>query len=384
MRTIAILGATGSIGTQAADVVMRHPDMFDATVLTAHGRSERLFDLARKLKPQVAGLVVEPESIPDDLKDIGWFFGEDCSEKALKAARPDDALASVVGIAGLPAVITALDCCERVLLANKEALVTGGNLVMNKARERGVKLIPVDSEHSAIFQCLEAANKNAPSRLILTCSGGSLRDWDIDKLDSAKVSDVVKGHPTWNMGAKITVDCATMMNKGLEVMEAKYLFDMPQEKIDVIMHPDSIVHSLVEFEDGAMLAQLGTPDMRVAIAYAMSYPKRVDTGAKRLDLADVSKLSFYDVDERRYPLFKLATEALKAGGSAPIALNAANEEAVGAFIRGRISFGGICGIVKEALERIPRMNADSIQAVYECDRVARIMTLEIINRKDLK
>ena len=227
-RTIAVLGATGSIGTQTLDIVRRYPDRFEATALVAHSSAEKLFDLVREFRPKVAALSVEPEFIPEDVRFCEWIFGPDCSVKAIEAAKPQDALCAIVGIAGLDAVWAALDVCEHVLLANKEALVTGGDLVMEKARRLNKPMLPVDSEHSAIFQCLNAAQDNPVRSIILTASGGALRDWPKDRIDSATVGQVLN-HPTWNMGGKITVDCATLMNKGLEVIEAMRLYRLPLE-----------------------------------------------------------------------------------------------------------------------------------------------------------
>ena len=369
-RTIAILGATGSIGTQALDIVRRYPEAFRADCLTAHGSAEKLFDLAREFKPTVAALVNEPAEIPGDLKGIRWFFGPDSTVRALLASGCRDALCAIVGIAGLDAVWHALDVCERVLLANKEALVTGGDLVMKKAAEKGVPLLPVDSEHSAIFQCLQARQGNAVKRLLLTCSGGALRDWSKEAIYHATVRDVL-AHPTWNMGGKITVDCATRVNKGLEVIEAHHLFGMPAEKIDVVIHPQSVIHSMVEFEDGAVLAQLGMPDMRGPIGYAMGYPARLPYDARPLDFAALGHLDFAAPDADRFPCLGMAVEALKAGGTAPVVLNGANEAAVDAFLRGQIPFGRIAEVIDAALDRLPVAPIRSIADVYEADAAAR-------------
>ena len=378
-RTIAILGATGSIGTQALDLVERHPDRFRAVCITAHSSAEKLFELVRKFRPRAAGLVVRPESIPDDLKFCEWRFGADCSARALEACGADDALCAITGIAGLDAVWTALDVCSQVLLANKEALVTGGDLVMEKARRLNKPLLPVDSEHSAIFQCLQAAQGNPVRSLMLTASGGALRDWPKEKIDSARVEDVLR-HPTWSMGRKITVDCASMVNKGLEIIEAHHLFHMPAEQIQVVVHPQSIIHSMVEFEDGAVLAQLGNPDMRGPIGYAMAYPERLSYEAKRLRFAEIANLSFAAPDLTRFPALGYAIEALKAGGAMPIVLNGANEEAVAAFLDGRIPFGRIPEILRDALDRVPQRSVNCIADVYQTDADARACALEFIRR----
>lgn len=381
-RSIAILGATGSIGTQALDLVRRYPDRFEATCLVAGRSAEKLFDLVREFRPKVAALAVEPKELPDDVKFCQWIFGEDCPVRALKAARPDDALCAIVGVAGLDAAWTALDVCSRVLLANKEALVTGGALVMDRAARLGKPLLPVDSEHSAIFQCLQARADNPVRRLHLTASGGALRDWPKEKMAAATVRDVL-AHPTWRMGGKITVDCATMVNKGLEVIEARWLFDMPPERINVVVHPQSVIHSMIEFEDGAVLAQLGRPDMRGPIGYAMGYPERLPYGAEPLDFAALSKLTFAAPDMERFPGLALARAALEEGGSAPVILNGANEAAVAAFLEERIPFGRIAEIIAETMNACPRFAIDEIGDVHAADAQARAVAAEIIGRTSL-
>ena len=381
-RSIAILGATGSIGTQALDLVRRYPDRFEATCLVAGRSAEKLFDLVREFRPKVAALAVEPKELPDDVKFCQWIFGEDCPVRALEAARPDDALCAIVGIAGLDAAWTALDVCSRVLLANKEALVTGGALVMDRAARLGKPLLPVDSEHSAIFQCLQARADNPVRRLHLTASGGALRSWPKEKMAAATVRDVL-AHPTWRMGGKITVDCATMVNKGLEVIEARWLFDMPPERINVVVHPQSVIHSMIEFEDGAVLAQLGRPDMRGPIGYAMGYPERLPYGAEPLDFAALSKLTFTAPDMERFPGLTLARAALEEGGSAPVILNGANEAAVAAFLEERIPFGRIAEIIAETMNACPRFAIDEIGDVHAADAQARAVAAEIIGRTSL-
>ncbi len=378
-KTLAILGATGSIGTQALDLVRRHPQDFCAICLTAHSSSEALFALVREFRPRVVGMVVEPEQIPSDLNFCQWFFGADCSVQALKASGADAALCAITGIAGLDAVWTALDVCQQVLLANKEALVTGGELVTEKARRLAKPLLPVDSEHSAIFQCLQAAQGNPVHSLILTASGGALRDWPMEKIETARVEDVLR-HPTWNMGKKITVDCASMVNKGLEVIEAHHLFGMPVEKIRVVVHPQSIIHSMVEFEDGAVLAQLGCPDMRGPIGYAMAYPHRLDYEARRLDFSEIAQLTFMAPDLKRFPALSYAIEALKSGGAMPIVYNGANESAVAAFLRNEIPFGCIPQILQDALEGVVQRPIRSISDVYQADADARERANAFIRR----
>ena len=378
-RTIAIAGATGSIGTQALDIVRRHPDRFSAVALTAHSRAEQLFALVREFQPQVAGLVVEPKEIPEDLKHIHWIFGENVAEKSIELTRPDDALMAVVGIGGLPAVLSSIEHAGRILLANKEALVTGGELVMRRIAEKNKPLLPVDSEHSAIFQCLQAANGNPVSRLWLTASGGALRRWTKEQIQNATVADVLK-HPTWQMGAKITVDCAGMMNKGLEVIEAHHLFGTPLEQISVVVHPESIIHSMVEFTDGAVLAQMGHADMRGPIGYAMGYPERIAYDAKPMNFAQLGKLTFEEPDIDRFPCLQYAIDAQKAGGNMPVVLNGANEEAVAAFLRGDIAFGRIAEVVLDALNGVEKTAIRSVEDVYEADRLARAHAVRFLKK----
>ena len=377
MRTLAILGATGSIGRQALDIARRVPDQFRVTLLTAHSRAEALFELVREFRPAVAALTAEPDTLPEDVRFCQWYFGEDAVRLAVLAAKADDVLSAVVGVAGLPAAMAALDVSGRLLLANKESLVTGGALVMGKAAALHKPIVPVDSEHSAIFQCLQAQGGNPVSRLILTASGGPFRTWEKRDIERATRAQAL-GHPTWKMGAKITVDCAGMMNKGFEVIEAHHLFSMPMEKIDVIVHPQSVIHSMIEFEDGAVLAQLGAPDMRVPIGYAMGYPARIPFGGERLDFARIASLTFEAPDVERFPCLRMAIDAQKAGGVMPVALNGANEEAVAAFLDERIPFGGIARTVETVLARTENASVREIGDVYEADRRARFMARDVL------
>ena len=379
MRTVAILGATGSIGRQAVDVIRQYPDQFHISALAARSNADALFDLVREFRPEIAALAVEPKEIPRDVRFCSWHFGENAAEQAVREARADDVLLAVVGIAGLPAALAALDAGGRLLLANKEALVTGGRLVMEKAARLGRVILPVDSEHSAIFQCLQARGNNPVTRLILTASGGPFRTWDKPKIDAATPAQAL-GHPTWRMGSKITVDCAGMMNKGLEIIEAHHLFSMPLDRIAVTVHPQSVIHSMVEFGDGAVLAQLGTPDMRLPIAYALGYPERLPFGGERLDFARIGQMTFESPDPERFPCLKLAVEAQRAGGNRPVVLNGANEAAVSAFLEGRILFGGIADTVEKTLSAVPYSEIREAGDVFEADRLARERAQIIIGR----
>ncbi len=371
MRKIAILGSTGSIGTQAIDVAMRHSERFEVTALVAHSSSEKLFEQVRLVHPKIAALTIEPKEIPEDIKNCcQWMFGENVLLDVVRACDADDVLVSVVGVVGLAAVMETLKCGKRVLLANKEPLVAGGELVTRLAAEKNQPLLPVDSEHSAIFQCLQGSGGNTPERLILTASGGPFRTWKQEDIYLARKEQALK-HPNWNMGRKITIDSASMMNKALEVIEARWLFDMPAEKIDVLIHPQSVIHSMVEFADGAVMAQLGTPDMRLPILYAMSWPERLTTGGKRLDFETMNALTFEKPDYTRFPGLKLAYDALAAGGTMSAVLNGANEIAVDAFLNDRIRFGQIAQLVEETMLAIPVIQHPTLDQVFECDIAAR-------------
>lgn len=377
MRKLAILGSTGSIGTQALQVAALHADRYQVTALVARSSYTLFFEQVRAFRPRLAGLVVRPDAIPDDLKQIEWVFGEEALTFAAQHADADDVLVSVVGIAGLSAVMKALQTGKRVLLANKEPLVAGGALVTEAARRAGKPLLPVDSEHSAIFQCLQGAQGNTPRRLLLTASGGPFRTWQKRDIYRATKAQALK-HPNWSMGQKITIDSATMMNKALEVIEARWLFDMPAEKIDVLVHPQSVVHSMVEYEDGAVIAQMGTPDMRLPILYAMSWPARLATGGQALDWSQIGALTFEAPDTDKFPALNLAYAALKAGGTAAAVMNGANEAAVQAFLEDRICFGRIAQVVEETMQRISVVHSPSLEEVFEADQAARAAAQELL------
>lgn len=381
MQTIAILGSTGSIGTQALDLVRLHPEEFRVVALTARSSREKLFEQVREFRPEVAGLTepIPMSEIPEDVRFCRWVMGEEALRVAAAEVPADMVLVSVVGIAGLQSVMDALGANRQVLLANKEALVTGGHLVMDAAKRIGKPILPVDSEHSAIFQCLQGAGGNQPVRLLLTASGGPFRTWTREQMQNATRAQALK-HPNWSMGAKITIDSASMFNKALEIIEAHWLFDMPPEKIQVVVHPQSIVHSAVEFADGAVLAQLGVPDMRVPIAYAMTYPRRIPTGSKPLDLFSIGTLTFEPGDPVRFPALRLAGECLNAGGAACTILNGANEMAVAAFLRDEIPFGEISRIVEGTLEACGAMPADTLEDIFHADLEARRVAKEIAEK----
>lgn len=381
MQTIAILGSTGSIGTQALELVRLHPEEFRVVALTARSSREKLFEQVREFRPEVAGLTepIPMNEIPEDVRFCRWVMGEEALRVAAAEVPADMVLVSVVGIAGLQSVMDALGANRQGLLANKEALVTGGHLVMDAAKRIGKPILPVDSEHSAIFQCLQGAGGNQPVRLLLTASGGPFRTWTREQMQNATRAQALK-HPNWSMGAKITIDSASMFNKALEIIEAHWLFDMPPEKIQVVVHPQSIVHSAVEFADGAVLAQLGVPDMRVPIAYAMTYPRRIPTGSKPLDLFSIGTLTFEPGDPVRFPALRLAGECLNAGGAACTILNGANEMAVAAFLRDEIPFGAISRIVEGTLEACGAMPADTLEDIFHADLEARRVAKEIAEK----
>ena len=369
MRRIAILGSTGSIGTQSLDVIRRHPESFCAAALAARSSAAALAAQVREFSPAAAALVCPPEGFAGE-NNCEWSFGEEALLDICAREDVDAVLVAVVGIAGLPAVLRAIECGKTVLLANKEALVTGGALVMEAARRKGVSLLPVDSEHSAIFQCIQGRPNAHPCRIVLTASGGPFRTWSREQIERATVEQALR-HPNWSMGRKITIDSASMVNKALEVIEARWLFDMAPEDIEVVVHPQSVVHSGVEFSDGALLCQMGLPDMRVPIAYAMSYPDRMGGVGERLDLTRAGALTFEAPDFARFPALKLAWEVLREGGDAPVRLNGANEVAVDLVLRGELPFFRIADLLAETLSREGARPVREAADVLDADRRAR-------------
>ena len=369
---LAILGATGSIGSSTLDVVSRHRDRYRVFALTANGKADALLTLCRRYRPVYAVL---SSTAPDArlaaaFKDCGTelLFGARALEQVASDRRVDVVMAAIVGAAGLASTLAAAQAGKRVLLANKEALVMAGPLLTRAAREGGATLLPVDSEHNAVFQCL--SDIKAVRRIVLTASGGPFRTAALETLDGV-TPDQACAHPNWVMGRKISVDSATMMNKGLEVIEARWLFDMPPQTIEVVIHPQSIVHSLVEYVDGSLIAQLSNPDMRVPIAHALGYPERISSGARSLDLTTMKDLTFEKPDERRFPCLRLAYAALERGGTAPAILNAANEVAVEAFLAGRLPFTGIARVIGATLDAVSVGDAASLETVMAADAESR-------------
>jgi 1-deoxy-D-xylulose-5-phosphate reductoisomerase len=369
---LAILGATGSIGASTLDVVARHRERYALFALTAHSSADALLELCRTHRPRHAVLsgTQADASLAARFAQCGTelLFGAAALEQVATDSRCDMVMAAIVGAAGLASTLAAARAGKRVLLANKEALVMAGPLLMRAAREAGTRLLPVDSEHNAVFQCL--SDTRAVRRIVLTASGGPFRSAPLEALESVTPAQAC-AHPNWVMGRKISVDSATMMNKGLEVIEARWLFDLAPQAIDVVIHPQSIVHSLVEYVDGSLIAQLSSPDMRVPIAHALGYPERIASGAPRLELAGLKNLSFERPDERRFPCLPLAYAALERGGTAPALLNAANEVAVDAFLGGRLPFTGIAAVIAQTLEELPAAAAADLESVMAADAAAR-------------
>jgi 1-deoxy-D-xylulose-5-phosphate reductoisomerase len=379
MTGLAILGATGSIGASTLDVASAHPERYRIFALTANASADLLYDLCSRHRPKYAVLsgVAEDRALERKFRDTGseLLFGPAALERVVGDAGCDAVMAGIVGAAGLASTLAAARAGKRVLLANKEALVMAGPLVMRVARDSGAQLLPVDSEHNAVFQCL--SDVKAVRRILLTASGGPFRATPIEKLD-AVTPEQACAHPNWVMGRKISVDSATMMNKGLEVIEARWLFEIPAAAIEVVIHPQSIVHSLVEYVDGSVIAQLSNPDMRVPIAHALAYPERIASGARPLDLAAMKSLSFERPDHERFPCLQLAYAALEAGGTAPAVLNAANEVAVEAFLGGRLPFTAIARVIEGVLEEVATTDATSLEAVMQADALARRKAAERI------
>ena len=372
MRRVSILGATGSVGASTLDLIEGAPGDFAVAAVTASSRVGELASIARRTRAELA--VIADESLAGDLRSE--LEGSGCRVEAGKqglaeaATMGDLTVAAIVGCAGLEPVMAAVEVGRPVALANKEALVTAGELMIGAASTSGSTIIPIDSEHNAIFQCIAGNSSSDVERIVLTASGGPFRSSSAAEMAGATPAQAV-AHPNWSMGAKISVDSATMMNKGLELIEAHYLFDLQPDRIDIVIHPQSVIHSLVEFRDGSMLAQLGSPDMRIPISFALAYPRRMATGAERLDLTAIARLDFEKPDSERFPALRLAREALEAGGAAPVVLNAANEIAVAAFLEGALGFGEIAVLVERALGEADLPAPGSIDDVLEIDRITR-------------
>ena len=379
-RSVTVLGSTGSVGRNTLDLIARAPERFRLEALTGNRNAKLLAEQARIFKP--AQVVIGDESLYQDLKEelTGTEIDVAAGRQALveAAMRPSDlVLASIVGMAGLEPTMAAAERGTIVGLANKEGLVCAGTMLMEAVQQNGGALIPVDSEHNAIFQVFNFRQADSVERLILTASGG--RESPINEMSRATPQQAV-AHPNWDMGAKISVDSATMMNKGLELIEAYFLFPVREDQIDILVHPQSVVHSMVEYVDGSVLAQLGSPDMRTPISYALSWPTRMATPSPRLQLDKIANLTFEAPDIKRFPALQLAREALQAGGTAPAILNAANEVAVRYFLDESIGFLDICGIVADVLAEMPPVALDTMDAVYEIDTEARALAEKLAKR----
>lgn len=380
-RKINIFGASGSIGQSTVDVILAHKDRFDVQVISAHSNVMKLAELAQTLEASHAIISDESkyEALKAALQGTGVKVAAGRSALLDHAEIPADiSMMAIVGMAGLEPMMHAMHGSKAIAIANKEPLVAAGPIVMACAKERGVKLLPVDSEHNAIFQVFDQDNREAVSRLILTASGGPFWEWSKEKINRATREEAL-AHPNWTMGAKISIDSATMMNKALEVIEAHYLFDMPADKIDVIIHPQSLIHSMVEYNDGSVLSQMGASDMRTSIANILSYPKRLETPGKKLNLIDISSLTFAGRDDERFPALPLAYESLRAGLYYSITMNAANEIAVEAFLNGNMGFGEIINCIRYALDSITKRNILTLDDVLMLDEQVRDMTRNYIN-----
>ena len=374
MKSIVILGSTGSIGTNTLDIVERFPDQFRVVGLTAGNNDEMLAEQIRRFRPQAVAMSTEAAAVRLRQRCTGLrteiLSGPDGLAKVASLSEAELVVSAIVGGAGLMPTLAAIRCRKHIALANKEPMVMAGQLMQEEARRAGVRIFPVDSEHSAIFQSLEGHRIEDVRRLILTASGGAL--WDLPKEALHDVTpERALQHPNWKMGAKITIDSATLMNKGLEVVEARWLFDIPESRIDVLIHRESIIHSLVEYEDRSMISQLGLPDMRTPISYAMRYPDRLPLDLPSLDLAEIGTLTFCKPDHDRFPCLRLGYESLRIGGTMPAAMNAANEIAVDAFLNGGIRFTDISDIIQSTMQAHTPTPVVSVEAALEADRWAR-------------
>ena len=379
-REIAILGSTGSIGTQALDVVAHHPDMFEIDLLTANNNAQLLIEQALKFKPNNVVICNKElyNTVNDALakEDIKVFAGMESVNALVQSSNVDMVLASMVGFSGLEPTLNAIKAGKAIALANKETLVAAGSIVTRLAREYNSPIIPVDSEHSAIFQCLQGEHTQI-EKLILTASGGPFRTWNREDIAKATREQALN-HPNWDMGAKVTIDSASMMNKGLEMIEASWLFNVSADDIEIVVHPQSIVHSMVQFTDGCLKAQLGAPDMRVPIQYALSYPQRVDLDTRRISFPELAHLDFYAPDSSRFPAIDLAYHAHRIGGNMACIMNGANEIAVDAFLKGKILFHRITEIIEKTMEKATFVPLPDIDDIYSSNAQAKEIANSLI------
>lgn len=384
MKNIAILGSTGSIGTQTLAVAEANPDLFSVKVLAAHGSDQLLQEQIEKFSPELAVLADESAAARLRARYSGKtkiLSGRDGLLAAAVYAPVDIVVTSLMGFAGLEPTIAAIQAGKNIALANKETLVVAGEIVMRMAKEYGISILPVDSEHCALFQCLQGENPRKAEKLILTASGGPFRGRKKEELADVSIADCLS-HPTWSMGKKITVDSATLVNKGLEVIEARWLYDMPYDAIDVVVHPQSIIHSMVQYCDGAVMAQLGSTDMRLPIQYALTYPERVASKFERLDFAAMQNLSFEQPDKETFRGLQLAYDAGKTGGTMPCAMNAANEVAVAYFLEGKASFLDIYAVIETTMQAHTVIEHPELEDLYQTDAWARAFAADLLQKKE--
>jgi len=386
MKRLAILGSTGSVGTQALQVVAEHPDLFQVEVLSAHRNAAFLVEQAKMFKPNA--VVITDETKYKEVKEallmlpIKVFAGQKALCDVVQWDAVDTVLGAILGFAGLKSVLSAIDAGKRIALANKETLVVAGELVMRLAREKGVAIIPVDSEHSAIFQCLVGEDFSKVEKVILTASGGPFLGRKPNYLVNVKASHALQ-HPNWNMGAKISIDSATLMNKGLEMIEAKWLFGLQNEQIEVVIHPQSIIHSMVQFTDGSIKSQMGLPDMKLPIQYAIAFPHRIHNNYKRLDFKDYPKLSFEAADYKTFRNLAIAKESMFKGGNVPCVLNAANEMVVHSFLQNKVGFLEMSEMIEKTLERVAFIEHPTIEDYEQSDADARTYATEFLKKSQL-
>ena len=389
LKTITVLGSTGSIGVSTLDVIQRHPEQYQVFALTAHSRMEELFQQVQQFNPRYAvmGDEQQAQTLRNRLQQVGSdtevLSGPDALVNVAEHADVDYVMAAIVGAAGLLPTLAAVKQGKRVLLANKEALVMSGQLFMDAVAASGAELLPIDSEHNAIYQCLpqgQAVMQKGVAKILLTGSGGPFRNLPLDQFQQV-TPDQACAHPNWSMGRKISVDSATMMNKGLEFIEACWLFGASTDQVEVVVHPQSVIHSMVQYVDGSVLAQMGNPDMRTPIAYGLAWPDRIEAGVDTLDFVKVAQLDFQAPDEQRFPCLRLAREAMDTGKTAPAVLNAANEEAVAAFLDNQVPFTTIAQVNQQVLERVQLLDAADIESVLAADQEARIIAKALLKQE---
>ena len=388
-KTITVLGSTGSIGVSTLDVIQRHPEQYQVFALTAHSRMEELFQQVQQFNPRYAvmGDEQQAQTLRNRLQQVGSdtevLSGPDALVNVAEHAEVDYVMAAIVGAAGLLPTLAAVKQGKRVLLANKEALVMSGQLFMDAVAASGAELLPIDSEHNAIYQCLpqgQAVMQKGVAKILLTGSGGPFRNLPLDQFQQV-TPDQACAHPNWSMGRKISVDSATMMNKGLEFIEACWLFGASTDQVEVVVHPQSVIHSMVQYVDGSVLAQMGNPDMRTPIAYGLAWPDRIEAGVDTLDFVKVAQLDFQAPDEQRFPCLRLAREAMDTGKTAPAVLNAANEEVVAAFLDNQVPFTTIAQVNQQVLEQVQLLDAADIESVLAADQEARIVAKALLKQE---